>query len=331
MENPAVNQHNVNVDDRKCYSCGKVFKKPVELIRHKARKTPCLIRDIKPEDIKNPLRCIYCNKIFSNQSNLKKHKTNCKIKNGGLDKLHDKVQYEERTRIMQEEHQVELRAMEAKMQFMMEKIEKLEADGLAAAKVSNTINNTVNNINNGTIVHIHVNNYTTPNVDHLLTFDRFNKILRNEFAGLPVGLVSEIYFDKNHQENMSLHLVNKSTGEMIAMSEGNWKTINIDEVARKIRVVGYEIARKGIEMHNKNIVGEVRGCFDAILGNVGNVKSLERDLGEIKGKILDNREKTGSSPAILAKLEATRAIGRVKKIGTVVVDTYPTIGDNIVE
>lgn len=46
------------VVDFKCYNCGKTFSK-AHLDRHKGRKTPCLIRDVAPEDINNPNRCVW--------------------------------------------------------------------------------------------------------------------------------------------------------------------------------------------------------------------------------------------------------------------------------
>lgn len=42
-------QPNNIVDNKKCYSCGHAFKTPTDLQRHKARKTPCLIREVAPE------------------------------------------------------------------------------------------------------------------------------------------------------------------------------------------------------------------------------------------------------------------------------------------
>lgn len=308
------------IDNKKCYSCGKTFRTPANLALHKARKTPCLIRDISEENKKNPLRCIYCNKIFSKASNLTKHGKTCKIRNGGLDKLHDKVKHEEQMRIMKEEFEQkfsaqaeEISAQAAKMLAIEQEMEKLKAGAIVAAKPSTT-NNT--SINNGTInnINIIVNNYTNPNADHLLTFSKFNEIFCKEFAGLPVAIVCNLYFDQNHQENMSIHLVNKSTGEMLAMCEGNWKTMGIDEVSQKMRAVGYEIARKGIEMHKRDFkFGDAEYVCGNILKNVHHPGAAEIDLKEIKQKIVESREITGNAPHIAAKLEASRVVGRVRK------------------
>lgn len=333
-----------------CYNCGKTFRTPNELLRHKNRKTPCLIREITEEAKNNPLRCIYCNTISSKKSHLERHLTTCKIKNGGLDKLHGKVKHEEQMRIMQEQHRLELQAIKDQMNSereatavalasIKEEMEKIKASGSSVAKVNNTINNTVNNtvVNTGPVT-ININSYTSPNADHLLTFGKFNEIFMKEFAGLPVSLVCNLYFDPSHPENMSLHLVNKSTGEMLTMCEGNWKTMSIDDVSAKIRAVGYEIAERGIKMHRKNFkFGDAEYVCGNILGNIHRPDTTERDIKEIKDKIVESREITGNAPHIAAKLTASRAVGRVRKVGAPAATTdidvimSSAVGDNIAE
>ena len=102
MENPPVAPDNEEINNKKCYSCGKIFRTPNDLNRHKNRKTPCLIREVLPEQVNNPNRCIFCNKILSNKSHLTRHLNICKIKNGGMEILADKVKYEQEIRILKE-------------------------------------------------------------------------------------------------------------------------------------------------------------------------------------------------------------------------------------
>lgn len=318
----------VDNEANKCYGCGKNFRSPSTLAQHKARKTPCLIREVSEEDKHNPLRCIYCNKIFSKASNLTKHNKTCKIKHGGLDKLHDKVKHEEQLRIIKEESEQRVKAVEdklaeqnakiitqaaehaAQMAAIMRKLERIESGVNAPPAINNT------HINNGIVINYNVNNYTNPAADHLLTFEKFNEIFKKEFASLPVGLVCKLYFDPEHQENMSVHLINKSTGEMLTMCEGNWKTMGIDDVATQMRAVGYAIAKKGIKMHGKNITGEWRHSCGAVISNVSHKGAYELDMKDIKAKIVESREITGAAPHIAAKLASTRAVSRVRKVTT---------------
>ena len=82
---------NVSVEDKTCHDCGKKFGSVRDLQRHKDKKTPCIIRNATAEHMKNPNRCIYCNKIFANMSNKNKHIKLCKNKNGGINVLDEKV------------------------------------------------------------------------------------------------------------------------------------------------------------------------------------------------------------------------------------------------
>lgn len=111
-----------------CFNCGKEFKDSAHLERHKKRKTPCLIRDVSEVNKKNPLRCIYCNSIFSRISNLNKHYKICKIKNGGLDKLHDKVKHDEQMRIKMEENEQKLQVMANKLAVQTDAVELLRKE-----------------------------------------------------------------------------------------------------------------------------------------------------------------------------------------------------------
>lgn len=116
----------MDIDNKKCYNCSKNFRTPAELQRHQKRKTPCLIREITEADKNNPNRCIYCNKVMSKKENLNRHLTKCKVKNGGIQTLYDKVKYEETIRIMKEEQERKDQERERKDQELNERIRKLE-------------------------------------------------------------------------------------------------------------------------------------------------------------------------------------------------------------
>jgi uncharacterized C2H2 Zn-finger protein len=79
----------------KCCDCGKTFRDSYNLRKHKNKKTPCVIKEINEEDKLNPNRCVYCNKILKTRKNVNKHYKTCKIKNGGVDIICEKIRYEE--------------------------------------------------------------------------------------------------------------------------------------------------------------------------------------------------------------------------------------------
>lgn len=237
----------------KCYNCGKTFRNEAEYNRHKNRKTPCLIRDIKQEDLMNPNRCIYCNKIYSKKEHLTRHHKTCKIKNGGMNMLFDKVKYEETIRIMQEEHAREREKNERKqeandrllteMQKKMEEMEK-KMEELQKNPPQTTINNgpVINGNGNNVLV---INNVSTPQAEHLLEFNSFRKMLGLYGRDLPMEIVLSVYFDPSHPENASVHLIDKDTKQVIAMENGVWNTFSMENIVEKMRNAGYNIAANG--------------------------------------------------------------------------------------
>lgn len=72
------------VNDKKCDLCGRLFKKPIDLHRHKNRKKPCLIKEVSQENINNPNRCVHCGSIFVQHQSLTRHLLNCRIRKDKL-------------------------------------------------------------------------------------------------------------------------------------------------------------------------------------------------------------------------------------------------------
>lgn len=123
----------------KCYSCGKSFVDNKDLTRHKNRKTPCIIREVAPENVANPNRCIYCNKIFANLGNKNKHFKICKIKNGDINVLAGAVKYDQEIRILKEQNQQVLsqnQRMQEQLNMVMCRMEAFER----TAATDNTFN-----------------------------------------------------------------------------------------------------------------------------------------------------------------------------------------------
>lgn len=208
----------------KCYNCGKLFRDDTNLRQHKNRKTPCLIREVTPEQIDNPNRCIFCNKIFTNIGNRNKHLKTCKVKNGGMDILVDKVHYEQKIRNLEEQQALAAKRekeKDEKIQQLEAKFEKLEKM-IAKPQV---VNNNVNNINNGVIVNI--NNYTNPSIDGLtitaaeiLAVDKLSKLL-----------LQKIYFNPQQPQNHCIYLKNKKDKSLIIHDAGAWRPVTGDNIA----------------------------------------------------------------------------------------------------
>lgn len=76
------------MDDHRCEVCGKTFRVPAHLKRHRNRKTPCApILDPKTD---NAIACRYCGRSFASEPSMKRHvRQYCKIANSeeGMEKL----------------------------------------------------------------------------------------------------------------------------------------------------------------------------------------------------------------------------------------------------
>lgn len=275
------------VNNKKCYSCGKVFRTPANLLAHKNRKTPCLIREVPQEHLCNPNRCIFCNKIFSQQQTLTRHLKTCKIKNGGMDILVDKVRYEQEIRILKERDLEK----DKRIQMLEEKLESYlntHTERLAApTQIANTIiNNTMN---------ITINNFLQPNLGHLINKHNpiesaFIKIFNENKVQTPLALVPLIWFNPDHPENFSIYLVNKSTGEMLTYNDGRWKVGNFQgEIGKAIRDRAYEITEK-LFMLPKVDFSRDEWIINNIKKNRNDEDTIKYDFEQIFKTLLENRE-----------------------------------------
>lgn len=253
---------NVNViNNKKCYSCGKDFRTPSDLLKHKNRKTPCLIREVQPEQIQNPNRCIYCNKVFSTRSNLTKHHQTCKIKNGGMEILVDKVKMEQEIRIIKEREQQkdeQIKILLETQQHMRDHIqeqhkqfqERMNQLETLISKPDNKQVINVNNINiNNGVQNIVINNYLKPSLNHLVDKKNienspFLKIFKEQCINTPIALIPYIWFNPDVPENFGIYLQNKN-GKVITHDGNNWVYGSFREgVDKTIRDRVYEITEK---------------------------------------------------------------------------------------
>jgi hypothetical protein len=236
----------------KCYNCGKPFKDNAHLQAHKNRKTPCLIREVPPDQINNPNRCIFCNKIFSKKENLTRHLKTCKVKNGGMDILVDKVKYDQEIRILKEQMDQKDKIRDQKDKEKDEQIQLLlklqqaqsaEIEALKKAIVPNsqsiaqTPHNTINNNNTIIINNITINNYTTPLIkDNLkITSGELDNISK-----LSKHILQKLYFNPELPENHCIYLQNKKDKSLIVHDDNSWRSVtgeNIKDVIDKLNSV----------------------------------------------------------------------------------------------
>jgi hypothetical protein len=229
------------IEEFKCYNCGKLFRDATNLRQHKARKTPCLIREITPEQAANPNRCIFCNKIFANIGNKNKHLKTCKVKNGGMDMLVDKVRYDQEIRILKERMERKDKEMEQKDKQMEQLREEMDAlkqaiipaqsQQIQTPQTINNYNGPVNNIN------ITINNYTSPATDGLTITPAD---LASVTSKLSKYLLEKLYFNPALPQNHCLYLKNIKDKSLIVFDNNKWEAVcgeNTSEVITKLNNV----------------------------------------------------------------------------------------------
>lgn len=80
-----------------CANCGYKFKTAPELARHNNRKRKCGKRELTPEDLANPNRCVHCNRTYKQHSHLTRHVIKCK-QNPASEKYTGERQHRRRSR-----------------------------------------------------------------------------------------------------------------------------------------------------------------------------------------------------------------------------------------
>ncbi len=291
MEGPANIEEKDAVNKNKCYNCGKIFRAPAILQRHKNRKTPCLIREIPPGDAGNPNRCIYCNKIFSNKDNLKKHHTVCKIKNGGMDLLVDKVRYEQKIRILEEQNNARDEKDKQKDEIIQKLTEKLEEIDARTKQIVPA--NVVNNIEVVNTVNITINHYLKPELKYLfaekLEDSLFIKIYRENLVMTPSELVPHIWFNKAHPENVSVFLVNKQSGDSLLHNGVVWRLGHRDTICRELRDRAYAITEGVLSKYlNKQMYVDPR-ILDNMERNRNDEEVALIEIAKISKHMLEGR------------------------------------------
>jgi len=249
-------EQNDEIDLKKCYNCNKTFRTPAELARHKNRKTPCLIANIPEDKKEDPNKCIFCNRILTTKQNLEKHHTRCKIKNGGMDILVEKVKHDKRVEKLEEENRL-----------LKERLDRLEQNQNATVinnttNITNTTNNTV--IQNN--IEVNLRPYLTPSIEHLFNMrnipeSKFIKMFKQNPLELPMKLVVELWFNLEAPENHSIYLVNKSTGETMVYTGKDWQHETFEKIGSDLRDLLIKIINKIYKDPKFGLAGQYDGSM----------------------------------------------------------------------
>lgn len=285
-----------NNEKHKCNICNRTFRDECNLRKHKNKKRPCLIVNVTEEIKQNPNRCAFCNRIFSTKYNLSVHHKTCKIKNGGLDIIYDKVKIEhddnkklreENERITKENSEL-IKEMMKFHELMLEKMNEMIKNQSSTININNT-NNITNNNN------ITINNYLTPDLSYMINKENllespFYKFFIKHLVQTPIELISAIYFDPARKENQSIKLINKREQKMEVMDEGR-KTILIFSPMDlyKFRDHLYDTALSLVKEVNPVLSDIQKGVGKQINDNKDKSTQIELDAQKILTKLEDGK------------------------------------------
>jgi hypothetical protein len=207
----------------------------------------------------------------------------CKIKNGGMEILVDKVVYEQKVRALEEENNKKdgrIKELEDQLEDVWARFEEVE-DNIdkkleeklrqIAPPQPRTVNNGAlvvgnnNNVNNNHIqiqqINIHINDYDKPSLEGvMMTPDELAQT-----AGRPMiwSILEQIFFNKNKPENHSVFMSNKKERDLVAYQAGDWRLYsgksNTDRIALSMLVTA-----NGVAHETANRLGANNVVFDAL-------------------------------------------------------------------
>ena len=245
-----------------CKKCGKSFDYQSLLTRHLNKIKSCI-----PEK----LACRGCQKEFLTKGNLVNHVKNCKLARdkkweeeiGPVDTIEKALSLSLQTAKLFKETSIELKSVEAKLENMAQIntklteqnkllidiikdkiLPRLEENGECKSVVEglnyaspqqnqghhNTMNNTVNNIT------ININSWDNPTYDHLKNPEFIAEMVKNSMNAI-VFLVEPLWFNEKCPENISIHSVNKKTGEFLVRENGSWVSKASKDISPKMREI----------------------------------------------------------------------------------------------
>jgi hypothetical protein len=231
-------------DNKHCYNCDKTFKCPSDLIRHKNRKTPCLIQEIPDTDTGQD-RCKFCNKAYKYHRSLIRHYKSCAIKNGGMEILAHKVNREEQighTNIIKCMFDL-VKSQQEQMNRMEKKIQELST----SKNITTNSHNTQNIQQNYSMQNfVTINSYKSPSTEGLT----LSSIDIDNHTKIAYSLIEKIYFNPDRPENHSIYLVNKKDKTLMVYID-KWHTLTSDN-DRQMLIVELQniIMQKGAAIVN---------------------------------------------------------------------------------
>jgi len=144
-------------------------------------------------------KCSFCNKYYTNNSNMRKHERKC-IKKKEFINQHDKI---------------------IKMEKELEEFKKTQSINTQSI---NTQNNNITKNSHNTTNTININNYGDENLSFLKSKD-FLALFNGVYTALP-KLIEKIHFNPKHPENHNIKYTNKNYPYLKIIKEKKWQLVD---------------------------------------------------------------------------------------------------------
>jgi hypothetical protein len=193
------------------------------------------------------MQCLFCNKIFINKTNIKRHiDNNCNIK---IDLLNEKTKLENEINEINEKNNN--REHENQIQELRNTIMKL----LKKQSANINITNNKNKITNNNLV-VNINSFGNENLSHITKND-YKKYLSGLFSGF-IKFIEKVHFDENMPENHNICITNlKSKYICVYDDSGKWIAKDKNETIDRFIDKKYNLlVNKLDEMDENNEIDE---------------------------------------------------------------------------
>ena len=206
------------------------------LKKHQSRKRPCVtvddynikiknitetINNTINESLKTNTCCMFCEKIFSNKSNLSKHINKVCSSKLDLEKEKNKIIEDKKN----QERDNEIKQLRNDMTKLLEK--------QPIQPPQNITNNITNNINQTNVIMI--NSFGNEDLSHI-TLQDYKQYLNSYFKGF-IKYIEKVHFDDNMPENHNICITNLKSKDIKVYEGDKWvakqKTDIIDKFLRK--------------------------------------------------------------------------------------------------
>jgi len=272
-----------------CDKCNKKFNFNSLLKKHQSRKRSCItiedyhnklkeitdkIENIINESLKINIKCLFCEKNFSNKSNLSKHIYKvCVVKNE-LDN--------EKNKILEYKKNQERNNEIKQLRIDMEKILKKQTTNI-------TINNTINNNNNNLVINI--NPYGKENLSHITDTD-YKKYLNGFFSGF-TKFIEKVHFDKHMPENHNICISNIKSKYVYVYEDNKWIMKHKNDILDNLITKKYNILTdKCDELEDDGIIDDnILENFRTFQENYDNTESQKNTKNDVMLLLYNNRDK----------------------------------------